>query len=62
MYFINSVAYNGLQGAQSRKGHVALAARWELGKSNDVVIHESLFVQIVQGNRSGLLGMSSMLE
>lgn len=39
MYFVNSVAYNGLQGAQSREGHLNLAAaRWELGNSNDVVI------------------------
>lgn len=39
MYFVNSVAYNGLEGAQGREGHLNLAvARWELGKSNEVVI------------------------
>jgi hypothetical protein len=38
MYFVNSVAYNGLEGAQSREGHLSFGARWELGNLNEVVI------------------------
>jgi hypothetical protein len=45
MYFVNSVAYNGVEGAQSREGHLCLAARWELGDLNeDVIVTNPLFV------------------
>jgi hypothetical protein len=63
MYFVNSVAYNGLQGAQSREGHLNLAVAVGIGKVEGRCDHESLFVcRSVHGLRSGLLGMSYMLE
>jgi hypothetical protein len=44
MYFVNSVAYNGVEGAQSREGHLNSAAKVGIGKVDRRCDHESLFV------------------